>query len=130
VWASGSRIAAERLRRDAGPQATTPLNATRANGGTRGQERGHHLPDCGPAATLPTSRRQCHRPLPLVDAASGYVHSQAQSAAIAWTAAWCRVPGLRGWRGCYHIRIANRRQKAKLTLPIVPIVVVSQRMLE
>jgi len=33
------RIAAKQLRRDASPQATTSVNAARANGGTRGRER-------------------------------------------------------------------------------------------
>jgi hypothetical protein len=51
--ASTCRIAAKRLRRDAGPQATTPVNAIRANGETRGRERGQHLPDRGQAAALP-----------------------------------------------------------------------------
>ena len=40
-----------------GPPATTPVNAARANGGTRGRE-GQHLPDRGQAATSPTSRRR------------------------------------------------------------------------
>ncbi len=51
--ASTCRIAAKRLRRDAGPQATTPVNAIRANGETRGRERGQHLPERGQAAALP-----------------------------------------------------------------------------
>ena len=54
------RIEDQRLRRDAGAQATTPVNATRANGGPR-RRCGRHLPDRGQAATsspVPTSRRR------------------------------------------------------------------------
>ncbi len=50
AWTSTCRIAARGLRRDAGPQATTPVNAARANVETRGRDGGdgqQHLPDRG-----------------------------------------------------------------------------------
>jgi hypothetical protein len=94
AWAITCRIAAWQLRRDAGARTRLPpVNAARANGGTRGREwrrwrqplpdRGQaatltggadrvgvHLPDCG-QATVPTSRRHAARdnpPLPPVNA--------------------------------------------------------------
>jgi len=45
-----------------GAQATTPVNAARANGGTRGRRRGQHLPDRSRGADAHRRRRSCGRP--------------------------------------------------------------------
>ena len=61
-WDCGRRIAVSAHVATPGPQATTPVNAARANGGPRGRERWpaggdrQHLPDRGQRLRLQAGR--------------------------------------------------------------------------